>query len=363
MSLLTAQEPQTEIQTLLDSPMTATENQELDACEFQIELAGKDRLEKALIIGEKLSTIYNKALFRGEGGRSWGEWIENRLPEILPEAGGSRDWADDRRTFYEIHACLSPRRPPGGLPAGIRIGRGLRALIPRRYLTANVGWNPSELDQPAEGLAAVWELAQRNAEQQQRKNGPTEGDVKAAREELRPQLLEQGLIREAPQAFQQSTAERMAAAQSRRERTVDVETDEQRALREVEQQRIAREAAERLQSAPVNAVRQELERTDREAAQALEDKVREYNRHLINARESVHGLLGFLRSIDRINGTRYLTEMRGIAVAGLITVRDDRERIQGLGQELMEILQLAESCGAPSGIDMTTRDVDVLETD
>ena len=36
--------------------MTATETQELEACELQIELAGKDRLEKALIIGEKLST-------------------------------------------------------------------------------------------------------------------------------------------------------------------------------------------------------------------------------------------------------------------------------------------------------------------
>ena len=362
MSLLTAQEPQTEIQTLLDSPMTATENQELEACELQIELAGKDRLEKALIIGEKLSTIYNKALFRGEGGRSWADWVRQRLPEILPEAGGSVDWADERRNLFEVRFILSSGCSPLGLPAGVNVGRGLKALIPKRF-NGPAGWNPSELDQPAEGLAAVWELAQSNAAQQQRKNGPTAGDVKAAREELRPELLEQGLIREAPQAFQQATAERMAAAQSRRERTVDVETDEQRALREAEQQRIAREAAERLQSAPVDAVRQELERTDREAAQALEDKVREYNRHLINARESIHGLLGFLRSIDRINGTRYLTEMRGIAVVGMITVRDDRERIQGLGQELMEILQLAESCGAPSGIDMTTRDVDVLETD
>ena len=358
MSLLTAPEPETEIQTLLDSPMTATENQELEACELQIELAGKDRLEKALIIGEKLSTIYNKALFRGEGGRSWADWVQQRLPEILPEAGGSKDWADERRWLYEVRACI----PCGELPAAAAVTRALKALIPKRF-DGQGGWNPSELDQPAEGLAAVWELAKSNAAQQQRKNGPIKEDVTAAREELRPELLEQGLIREANKAFQQKNAERMAAAQSRRERTVDVETDEQRALREAEQQRIAREAAERLQSAPVDAVRQELERTDREAAQALEDKVREYNRHLINARESVHGLLGFLRSIDRINGTRYLTEMRGIAVAGLITVRDDRERIQGLGQELMEILQLAESCGAPSGIDMTTRDVDVLETD
>ena len=101
-----------EVQKLLDSPLTDVETKELEACELQIELAGKDRLEKALIIGEKLSTIYNNALFRGEGGRSWVEWVEQRLPELLPEADKT-DWADDRRGLYEVRHCAlhSPVRP------------------------------------------------------------------------------------------------------------------------------------------------------------------------------------------------------------------------------------------------------------
>ena len=99
---ITPSNPDTEVQKLLDSPLTPTESQELEACELQIELAGKDRLEKALIIGEKLSTIYNHALFRGDGGRTWADWVEQRLPEILPEAGKSTDWADDRRALFEV---------------------------------------------------------------------------------------------------------------------------------------------------------------------------------------------------------------------------------------------------------------------
>lgn len=355
MTLLTTSNPESEIQTLLESPMTATETQELEACELQIQLAGKTRLEQALIIGEKLSTIYNKALFRGDGGRSWFDWVEQRLPEILPEAGG-KAWADLRRHLYEVRACL-PNEPSLSAPTSVQHADALRGLIPRRY-KYNHSWNPSELDQPAEGLVKVWALAQRNAAQQERKNGPTLSDVKSAREELRPQLLRDGLIREQPKAFQRTTAERMAAAQSRRERTVDVETDEQRATRQREQERIRREAAERQQNAQVNAVQAELERAEREAAQALEDKVREYNRHLIGAYDAIHELLVFLRSIDRINGTQYLDEMRATDVMGLITVRDDLTRIQGLGSELMEIARLANSCGTPSGIDMTTLEVD-----
>lgn len=352
---LTTQDAAAEVQTLLDSPMTATETQELKACELQIELAGKDRLEKALVIGEKLSTIYNLALFRGEGGRSWGDWVAQRLPEILPEAGGAA-WADDRRCLFEVRTCLSTNDVVGGLPAGVQIGRDLKALIPKRF-DGPGGWNPSELDQPAEGLKAVWELAQRNAAQQQRKNGPTIKDVTNAREELRPMLLERGLIREAPKHFQHSTAERMAAAQLRREQTVDVETDQQRQARLANQDRIRKEAAERQRNAQANAVQEQLQRAEREAAEALEDKVREYNRHLIQAYDSIHELLIFLRSIDRINGTQYLQEMRATDVMGLITVRDDKARIQGLGAELMEIAELVNSCGTPSGIDMTTYDV------
>jgi hypothetical protein len=73
-------EPQ-EAVSLLESPLSPAEAAQLQSCELAIELAGKDRLEKALIIGEKLSTIYNEALFRGaDGGRRWEQWLKERLP-------------------------------------------------------------------------------------------------------------------------------------------------------------------------------------------------------------------------------------------------------------------------------------------
>ena len=241
----------------------------------------------------------------------------------------------------------------------------MQSLIPRKTSSANANWQPAILDDPdaAEGLRKVWALALRNAANQQRKNGPTTEDVRAAREEARPQLMAEGLIREAPAAFQQSTAERMAASQARREQVVDVRTPEQEAeakrrFDDVLKQ-VRDKAPERERQAKVNAVKEELERPERERQHRLEEKVRDYNRKLIAAYDGIHELLIFLRSVDRIDGTQYLQDMREISVMGLVTVRDDLPRIKGLGEELMEIAQLANSCSAPSGIDMTTLEVEV----
>lgn len=358
---ITPSNPETEVQRLLDSPLTPTESKELEACELQIELAGKDRLEKALIIGEKLSTIYNNALFRGDGGRTWADWIENRLPELLPGEAIKETQANARRWLYEVRSCLSADLR-GGVTS-LATAEALKSLIPRRY-DRNKSWNPAELDQPAEGLKAVWELAQRNAVKQQRKNGPTKQDVAAAREELRPTLLEQGLIREAPKAFQQSTAERMAAAQLKREQTVDVRTAEQIAKEEADFAEIMDDVKQRApQVAAENrakAVDEQLNCGAREHLAELEDNVRKYNSKLNSAVASVNELLGFLKSIDRIHGTQYLSEMRSITVAGLLTVEDDIERIKSTGASMMQIAELSTSSNPPSGIDMTTLDVDQL---
>lgn len=348
-----------EVQKLLESPLTSQESQELKACELQIEIAGKDRLEKALIIGEKLSTIYNNALFRGDGGRTWADWVEQRLPEILPEAR-KLDWADARRFLFEVRKCLDGEFHRDSLPVTTTAAEALCGLIPRRFDKSQGGWNPSELTERTEGIQSVWELATKNAQQQQRKNGPTIQDVRSAREELRPKLLEKGWIREAPKAFQQSTADRMAAAAASRQ-TVTAETAEQKA----ERQRVLDEAMaqvkasapERAQQAKFNQVRDELERPERERQQDLEDKVRQYNSKLISCYESIHDLLVFMQSLDRVNGTQYLQDMRQIDVAGLITVRDDLPRLKGFGEELVKIVQLANSCNPPSGIDMTTVNV------
>jgi hypothetical protein len=103
-------EPQ-EAVSLLESPLSPSEAAQLQSCELAIELAGKDRLEKALIIGEKLSTIYNHALFRGaDGGCTWEQWIQDRLTKLLPdEATGKQAWADYRRCCGNRDPYCPPR--------------------------------------------------------------------------------------------------------------------------------------------------------------------------------------------------------------------------------------------------------------
>ena len=46
--------------------------------------------------------------------------LEERLPEILPEAGESVEWADDRRALFEVRSLLSTGRCRlVRLPAGV----------------------------------------------------------------------------------------------------------------------------------------------------------------------------------------------------------------------------------------------------
>lgn len=245
------------------------------------------------------------------------------------------------------------------LPTSARQVDGLRALIPRKTSSANANWQPAILDDPdaAEGLRVVWGLALQNAAKQQRKNGPTTEDVRAAREEARPQLAAAGLIREAPAAFQQSTAERMAQAEAKRAQVVDITPEEQVKRDERLQDILAdvrAKAPQREQQARVDAVKEELSRPERERRERLTDKVRKYNSFLNAATSSVHELLVFLQTIDRVDGTQFLDDMRDIDVLGLITVKDDLARLQQIGEDLMAAVTLARSCNPPTGIDMTT---------
>ena len=348
----------------LESDLTPQEWTERQADELAIEMAGKDRLEKALIIGEKLSHIYNTGSFRRStpGGErwTWEDWVNRRLPELLPGEAPKISSADRRRFLWEARQLLSPTACGGGaMPATTMQADALKALIPRKTSSANANWQPAILDDPdaAEGLRVVWGLALQNAAKQQRKNGPTTEDVRAAREEARPQLAAAGLIREAPAAFQQSTAERMAQAAVKRARVVDVDPVEAEVAKARTQQvlqSIREEAPARQQQARVDAVKEELSRPERERTERLQAKVREYNSKLNAATSSVHELLIFLQSVDRIDGTQYLDDMRDIDVLGLITVKDDLSRIQKIGEDLMAAMTLASSCNAPTGIDMTT---------
>lgn len=109
-----------------------------------------------------------------------------------------------------------------------------------------------------------------------------------------------------------------------------------------------------------NEVKEELGRGAREHLAELEENVRKYNSKLNGAVASVDELLAFLKSIDRTHGTQYLDEMRSINVGGLLSVADDIERIKGAGASMLQIAELSTSSNPPSGIDMTTLDVDQL---
>ena len=351
-------EPQ-EAVSLLESPLSPAESAQLQSCELAIELAGKDRLEKALIIGEKLSTIYNSALFRGsDGGCTWEQWLKERLPKLLPEAEGrSVDWADDRRCFWEVRSLLSHGGDPHReLPTKTDLqAKPLRALIPRRYGSANNGWNPAILDDPdaAEGIAKVWELACRNADQNQRRNGPTAEDVRVAREELRDALEQQGLIRSAPASFQAATAARVKAAL---QRTVDVTPANAERFKDT-MANIRDTKAERTAKVEVDHVREQLDAAEQQRLHELQEEVRGYSSNLIAASKAIHGLLGYLQSLSRIHGTQLLDEMRRTDFMGLVTVSDDMQRLQEMGQELMQAVNLARSSDPPTGINAQTIEV------
>jgi len=126
--------------------------------------------------------ICNSGSFRrsAPGGErwTWEDWVNKRLPELLPGEAGKVDWADDRRVLWEVRTLLSlPGVPtPGALPTATQAhAKPLKSLIPRKVSGANANWQPAILDDPdaAEGLRVVWGLALQNAAKQQRKSGPT----------------------------------------------------------------------------------------------------------------------------------------------------------------------------------------------
>jgi len=350
-------EPQ-EAVSLLESPLSPAEAAQLQSCELAIELAGKDRLEKALIIGEKLSTIYNEALFRGEnGGRTWDDWLRKRLPRILPEAEGkSLDWGNNRRFMWEARTLLASRNLPASQSLDqVRMAHEIKALIPREKKGNEGNWYPAILDDPdaAEGIAMVWELACRNADQNQRRNGPTAEDVRDAREELRPTLEQKGLIRSAPASFQSATAARVEAA---RQRTVNVTPANAERFKET-MANIRDTKAERTAKVEVDHVREQLDAAEHQRLHELQEEVRGYSSNLIAASKAIHGLLGYLQSLSRIHGTQLLDEMRRTDFMGLVTVSDDMQRLQEMGQELMQAVNLARSSDPPTGINAQTIEV------
>jgi hypothetical protein len=354
-----------EVVSRFGTPLSSEETTKYKARTLRIELAGKDRLEKALIIGEELSGIYNEELFRGaDGKRTWEEWVATELVQLLPdEATGKVNWADTRRWLWESRKLLSSStRRRAELPSSIRQAEAMAALVPRDA-AGPAGWQPAILDDPAaaEGIAKVWELACQNAEQNQRRNGPTAEDVRAAREELRPALEQQGLIRSAPAAFQAATAARVEAA---RQRTVDVtpqpdpaEQERKAAAFRETMANIRDTKAERQAKVEVDYVKEQLDVAERERQHVLQEEVRIYNGRLHGASKAIHELLVYLQTLSRTHGTQLLDEMRCTDVLGLITVGDDMQRLQEMGTELMAAVKLARTSDPSTGISAQTIEV------
>jgi hypothetical protein len=346
------------------TPLSLEEATKYKARTLRLELAGKDRLEKALIIGEELSFIYNEELFRGsDGKRTWQEWVATELVQLLPdEATGKVNWADSRRLLWESRNLLSSTtRRRAELPSSIRQAEAMAALVPRDA-AGPAGWQPAILDDPdaAEGLAKVWDLACQNAERSQRKNGPTGEDVRAAREELRPTLEQKGLIRSAPASFQAATAARVEAAQQRTVNVTAVDPAEQErkaaAFRDT-MANIRETKAARQASVEVQGIKDELSKAERERRHLLDEEVRHYNRCLHGASKAIHELLSYLESLSRIHGTQLLDEMRTVDVLGMITVSDDMQRFQVMATELAQAGRLARTSEPSTGIDATTINV------
>jgi hypothetical protein len=239
----------------------------------------------------------------------------------------------------------------------------LFGLIPREEKRHDSGtggrWFPATLDDPdaAQGIAKVWELACTNAEANQRRNGPTAEDVRAAREELRPTLEQKGLIRSVPASFQAATAARVEAAQQRTVNVTAVDPAEQErkaaAFRDT-MANIRETKAERQASVEVQGVKNELSKAERKRRHLLDEEVRHDNRCLHGASKAIHELHSYLESLSRIHGTQLLDEMRTVDVLGMITVSDDMQRFQVMARELSQAGRLAQTSEASTGMDATT---------
>lgn len=97
----------------------------------------------------------------------------------------------------------------------------------------------------------------------------------------------------------------------------------------------------------------------KEAAEQDEIKgyVREYSFAINEVLQSSQKLLTFLKKLSDIKGTQYLAEMRAFDL-GIVSCRDDVQRFQLMQERIGEIFKLASSSNPPTGIDMTTIDLE-----
>lgn len=75
-------------QILEDSPMTSIEEKELVILKSSISVAYAEKMERDLVIGSALLTIFRRKLYRSsKGGRSWEQWLAEESAELTGGRG------------------------------------------------------------------------------------------------------------------------------------------------------------------------------------------------------------------------------------------------------------------------------------
>lgn len=100
-----------------------------------------------------------------------------------------------------------------------------------------------------------------------------------------------------------------------------------------------------------------LRRREAQELDEVKAYVREYSFSINELLQSSQKLLVFLRKLSNLKGTQYLSEMRAFDL-GITSCSDDVQRFQLLQERVGEIFALASSSCAPTGVDMTTIDLD-----
>ena len=101
----------------------------------------------------------------------------------------------------------------------------------------------------------------------------------------------------------------------------------------------------------------EIRRRQAEEQDEIKSYVREYSFAINEVLQSSQKLLTFLKKLSNVKGTQYLAEMRAFDL-GIVSCRDDVQRFQLMQERIGEIFKLASSSNPPTGIDMTTFDVE-----
>ena len=351
---------------LLTSALTPTETEELQGCELRLRLAGLDRFEKALVVGEELSRVYNNALFRGpEGGRSWETYVKEVLPGLLPHEALSLDQCDRRRWLHEARTLLTAVSAHGPQPTTLDQALALQALLPRRVVgNSTTGqYHPLVTDEPDRlvALQEVWQQACEKAAEAGRA-APRREDVAEVVRRNRARLEETGQVRPLNAGLKagHTAATERAAARATVDAYVSPEhtPEETKELRRQQNER----AAEHARNERTKELKHELGAADREAEAELNKWSDRYGNALAEAVKACRNLKTELTGLSHVKGTAYLDELRSRPgrLTGFNYLANDLAELKKCGEYLVECVALAQSHNGPTSFEFETVNVEVV---